>query len=901
MIIFPGSLILAAPVSLKNTRIGYQTWLRDLTAAAITVSSETAAGPRDAPLRPDTYEFWEPESLPAWWLADLGAVRDVDYVGILGSIGSNGAALELRHSLDTEFSDYVSIRGADGNYVSTPDSAANSITGDLELELELAIVNADLPDFFLDFLGDWDASVAKITGGSPAVGSITGGANGTVVNASGLIEAASAPRKDHDPITRAVLGLLVEEARTNLALSCDDMRSAAAGNPVTAWTNTDITVTVAGTTAPDGSGNGNLITEGTAGTAELVQVIAVTANVNYAVAKFMKRGNHDWVRLTVLGSGGNRFDAWFNLATGAVGTTSAGGTGILVGAYVKAFRDGWYGLFVTGSVGSGLTSVNFYSYSASGNGVSARVNNATRYEYRAVFNNNVSFATSPTTATAGSSVTRSADVATITDISDWFNASEGTRILRVKFGKTVSDARALVFNNGGGNERMLFRASSILLRDLYIASGSTVADINGGSAAVDQTTVFASGYKVNDFAFSANGVAVAVDTAGAVPTVSQCHIGRDPSGAAGTELNGHFQTFDYYATRRTNAAIENFSRQTYRVLASKWAETGNQRAWALCLTEHCSLVLFVSTAGTAATIREFHSAPLDVTEGARFRVRVRLDLTDGTDSTCTFETSEDDGETWDALSTVTQAPVAGIFDSTAPLEYGAFNGGTSELEARLFQLILRQSLDGATAAHFNTADAASEAATTITSSTTGEVWTIHSSGVPAPEIVLHAFSAPLAPADDAPIMALNTLTPVRYLRVGLTGSGAPRISNIYAGVALAMERPIRGGGFVPLQMARSTQLRSTRSRGGQILGQDFRRHGIEAQVNFQLLDSAWVRSHLDPFIKSARQYPYFLAWRPLTHPLEVAFGVTEKDIRPSMQGLGEMMQVGWEISGVGNE
>jgi len=62
-----------------------------------------------------------------------------------------------------------------------------------------------------------------------------------------------------------------------------------------------------------------------------------------------------------------------------------------------------------------------------------------------------------------------------------------------------------------------------------------------------------------------------------------------------------------------------------------------------------------------------------------------------------------------------------------------------------------------------------------------------------------------------------------------------------------------------------------------------------------------VRSDFDPFVRSARQYPFFFAWRPQTFPLEVGYVWVEEDIRPVNMGRNTFMQVGWEMQGVGNE
>lgn len=87
MIVIPETVITAAAATatpLTHTRIGYHTWLRDLEPASVTVSSEEVNCPKDAPLREDTFEFWQPTALPATWEVNLGAGRSLDYAGLVG-------------------------------------------------------------------------------------------------------------------------------------------------------------------------------------------------------------------------------------------------------------------------------------------------------------------------------------------------------------------------------------------------------------------------------------------------------------------------------------------------------------------------------------------------------------------------------------------------------------------------------------------------------------------------------------------------------------------------------------------------------------------------------------------------------------------------------------------------
>jgi hypothetical protein len=167
-----------------------------------------------------------------------------------------------------------------------------------------------------------------------------------------------------------------------------------------------------------------------------------------------------------------------------------------------------------------------------------------------------------------------------------------------------------------------------------------------------------------------------------------------------------------------------------------------------------------------------------------------------------------------------------------------------------------------------------------------------------------ALSTEVAPADDAPLMFLDDVRVARHIRITLAAGGPsallPQLAVCYAGEALAMERSVYGG-IVPPTLARKTERYNAFSRGGQFLGQGYRRHGIEAQVPFRYLTAAWMRSDFDVFVKAARGYPFFFAWRPDTFPLEVAYAWTPGDVQPSNMGVRDFMQVSIPLQGIGHE
>lgn len=164
------------------------------------------------------------------------------------------------------------------------------------------------------------------------------------------------------------------------------------------------------------------------------------------------------------------------------------------------------------------------------------------------------------------------------------------------------------------------------------------------------------------------------------------------------------------------------------------------------------------------------------------------------------------------------------------------------------------------------------------------------------------FSEEFMPSDDAPMLFLDDERAVRHLRLTLSSdlspAEPPQIAVIYAHRALAMQRMIHGG-HSPANLSRNTVLMNALSRGGQFLGQNIRRMGVSTEAAFTNLTGDWYRDNFDPFVRSARKYPYFFSWRPARRPLEVAYVWTDKDIAPRNQGGKDMVSVSFNMQGIG--
>ena len=373
---------------------------------------------------------------------------------------------------------------------------------------------------------------------------------GTFVNENGLIATAAsgAARFDHDPVTGKCLGLLVEEARTNLAyglLSTYDNGGAF----------TQIVPNYA--TGPDGVFNASRYVWSSASSAFIRSSFnSLSSNGYYTSSIFIKPLDNASSSFLQVGSidsakvGRVFFDHNTKTITSTISTNAIIQN---VSSTLTSFPDGWYRLTV---------SVYVSDYTQLGFG------NALALVYAAYTDNGdvllslpqLEAGAFPTSyiPTVASTVTRAADVASITgtNFSSWYRQDEGT-----VFASAVS-ARITGAAVGFGNVSPFEEIASYGFVNTTIfsvyTSGAYQANINTGSIAAGQQYKQAGAYKVNDFAASRNGASVVKDTSGLVPTsISYMTIGNTPGGnPTFWGLNGTIARIAYYPARLPDAQLQ---------------------------------------------------------------------------------------------------------------------------------------------------------------------------------------------------------------------------------------------------------------------------------------------------------------------------------------------------------
>lgn len=379
----------------------------------------------------------------------------------------------------------------------------------------------------------------------------------TFVDSSGVLQTAAidAPRFDHDPVTLAPLGLLIESQRTNSIRNSTGVGSVS-GSPGTLPTNwtaattaSGITREILGTGTEDGVPYIDIRYSGT-------PTASIPINVAFEALNFITASSgQTWTE-----------SLYLKLQAGSfVGTQT---TLSLLG------NDGTIGLENFQSANITSTPANLVASRLSLTATLANVL-TTNVQPRLRISTTISvpfditlriglsqlelggFATSviPTTT---AQVTRIADAAVMTgtNFSSWYNQTEGTIVWNANTFSTAAVNAVVNINNGTSTNRIYgyFTATSaigiVTVTTEQVSFNSGV--LSGGPLG---TTAFA--YSLNNFAQATRGVLQTPDFIGLVPTVSQMNIGT--SHASTQNLNGHVRTITYYPQRLADAQLRALS------------------------------------------------------------------------------------------------------------------------------------------------------------------------------------------------------------------------------------------------------------------------------------------------------------------------------------------------------
>jgi len=370
---------------------------------------------------------------------------------------------------------------------------------------------------------------------------------GTFVGSNGLIQSAAinAPRFDFDPVTLAPLGLLIEEQRVNLALYSAEFDNAT-------WSKTNITITANAVTSPDGTVNADAFVEDTATSTHLTsQAVTIADSTTFTVSCYVKAAGRSWIAVAAVDKGGTANRVWFNVSTGAQGTTN----GTVLGFSAVNAGNGWYRIVVSASSATGGSGASIRINAGSADNTPSFTGNGTASFYLYGAQVEVGAFGTSYIPTVASTVTRTADNAAITgaNFSPWFNANEGTFVAQWRQGAVSGTRTVMAANDGTSNQSIRLRTVTTDPFFTVTNGGIDQANIDAGTVAGSTVYKMAGCYRANDFATVIGGGTVVTDTSGTIPTVNQLMLGTS---AASNYLNGHLRNITYYPTRLTDAQLQ---------------------------------------------------------------------------------------------------------------------------------------------------------------------------------------------------------------------------------------------------------------------------------------------------------------------------------------------------------
>jgi hypothetical protein len=164
--------------------------------------------------------------------------------------------------------------------------------------------------------------------------------------------------------------------------------------------------------------------------------------------------------------------------------------------------------------------------------------------------------------TAGSQVTRTADIAVMTgtNFSDWYNQPEGSLGIQFVQPYDLAGNKSIAALSAATNANQAVFLTVSAPRAVWFVNsgGSTVASVNAGNLVLNAVTKQVATLKLNDMAMSVNAAAVAVDTVCAMPiAMDRFFIG---SSISGLNWTGWVQKINYYPQRLINAELQAFSK-----------------------------------------------------------------------------------------------------------------------------------------------------------------------------------------------------------------------------------------------------------------------------------------------------------------------------------------------------
>lgn len=362
----------------------------------------------------------------------------------------------------------------------------------------------------------------------------------TRVNKDGLIESVSnnVPRLDYSQES-AFPALLVEPAATNLLLRSEEFDNAY-------WTKTNTTVTANATTAPDGTLTADKVAATTTGTDRRIQRADGLASGMYTTSIFAKAAELSTIRMYAVDFNAQ---ATFNLSAGTVNNILGGAT-----ASIESYRDGWYKCSITITYAGGATQALYLNIGNALGGDPVTAGDGVFIWGAQLETGSVATSYIPTVA---STVTRNADVISLTGASGLIGQTEGVLFAEINFNGNQKDGARIVVIDGGAEISSTYLRINTSNQVEAVSFNSGLQYFATSLPLILGTNKVALAYSIGNYAFFLNGNLVNEQNSGIPPACSNIRIGSsDLTAVSGHFLNDRIYASAIYPSRLDNAVLQ---------------------------------------------------------------------------------------------------------------------------------------------------------------------------------------------------------------------------------------------------------------------------------------------------------------------------------------------------------
>jgi len=359
---------------------------------------------------------------------------------------------------------------------------------------------------------------------------------GTYVGSDGLIKTAAIDeaRFDHDPATGESLGLLAEESRTNLIPYSEEFDNAA-------WIKIrSTTVTASSVTTPDGETNGYLLESSGADRIEDTLSTAITGTATLSI--FAKYNNVSYISMTILDASPSGQRQWFKIDDGTLGSSTAVGAGKnLSDASITDMGNGFYRLSMSVDGFSSQTARCLIYLARTDSSFDASSGDAA-----IIYGAQLEQGSFPTSyiPTSGSTVTRSADVASIATSAFGFNRPQGT--LFAQYQLIGLDGTTPVVYGDNANGRFIYHVTG----SIRAFDGTTIEAVSTNVQSDTQANKVAMFFDESEFGLSVLGSAIEKSNYDGTGFDDASELDLTSGG------NYHMKKLQYYPLRLSNTVLQ---------------------------------------------------------------------------------------------------------------------------------------------------------------------------------------------------------------------------------------------------------------------------------------------------------------------------------------------------------